>query len=130
MIKRIEEAVCKYFSTRENILAVFLLGSFQTGRNRPDSDIDIAVLPEGGSSLETSDLMLFTKDLSYEFARTVDIGIISSQHLVYAREALMKGMVLYVKDEDRMNLVRAYLLGMYLQFNLDRREVIDAYTAR
>lgn len=67
--------------------------------------------------------------LSYELGRTVDIGVVSSRNLVYAREVLLKGKLLYSKNNERVNLIRANLLGMYIQFNMDRKEVVDAYTA-
>jgi len=51
------------------------------------------------------------------------------ENLLYAREALLKGYPVYQKDEDLMNLKRASLLGMYIQFNIDRKEVLDAYSA-
>ena len=65
---------------------------------------------------------------SFKLSRTVDLGQISSENLVFAREALLKGRPVYMKDEEQMNLLRANLLGMYIQYNLDRKEVVDAYT--
>ena len=47
----------------------------------------------------------------------------------YACEALFKGIPLFYRDEDRAKLMRANLLGMYLQFNRDRSEVLNAYRA-
>ena len=61
--------------------------------------------------------------------RDTDIGLISSANLVYACEALFKGIPLFYRDEDRAKLMRANLLGMYLQFNRDRSEVLNAYRA-
>lgn len=57
----------------------------------------------------------------------MDLGEISSRNLVYAREVLLTGIPVYRKDSERVDLLRANLLGMYIQFNLDRKEVLDAY---
>ena len=67
--------------------------------------------------------------LSYELKRTVDLGEISSRNLVYSREALLTGISVFMEDSDKANLLRANLLGLYVQFNQDRKEVLDAYRA-
>lgn len=128
MVSKLERAVINTFKSHKKILAVFVLGSAVSGNMRPDSDIDLAVLPEGGESLDPIDRINIANSLSFELSRTVDLGEITSDNLVFAREALLKGRPLYVKDEQRMNLARANLLGMYIQYNLDRKEVLDAYT--
>lgn len=129
MDSMLAKIVADMFKSNEKILAVFVLGSAASGNMRPDSDIDLAVLPEGGEKLEAVDRIGISNSLSFELSRTVDLGEISSENLVYAREALLKGYPVYLKDEERMNLARANLLGMYIQYNLDRKEVLDAYTA-
>ena len=70
---------------------------------------------------------LLKAKFSCEMGRNVDLGEISSSNLVYAREAILKGKLLYTKNEEMTNLFRANLLGMYLQYNIDRQEVINAY---
>ena len=123
--KRVEKAA----EEENSILAVFLLGSAAAGTLRPDSDIDLGVISEPGVELGALKRLEIAGALSYELGRTVDIGVVSSRNLVYAREALLKGKLLYSKDRDRVNLIRANLLGMYVQFNMERKEVVDAYTA-
>ena len=59
--------------------------------------------------------------------RILAVCLLGSTNLVYAYEALLGGIMLIERDSNRAALKRAILLGMYLQFNLDRREVIDAY---
>ncbi len=129
MITKIEKYVQKFVEREPEILAVFLLGSAVTQRLRSDSDIDLGIMMEPGTKLDPLIKMDIAGDLSYELGRSVDIGEISSGNLVYARETLLKGILLYLRDKDRFNLARANLLGMYIQFNMDRQEVVDAYRA-
>ena len=124
--KRVEVAA----EEENGILAVFLLGSAAIDTLRPDSDIDIGIIMEPGSLLGAVKRLELAGELSYKLGRTVDIGIVSSKNLVYAREALLKGKLLYSRDVERTNMIRANLLGMYIQFNIDRREVVNAYTPR
>ena len=124
------QKVCeRYLLSDARILSVFLLGSAARDALRPESDIDIGVMCEFGDALGQLELAEYAAKLSYELKRSVDLGLISSSNLVYACEALLTGKVLADKNPDRTALQRAALLGMYLQFNRDRQEVIDAYRA-
>ena len=96
---------------------------------RIDSDIDLALMFEPGLSMNILERQDMANTLSYELKRTVDLGEISNRNLVYTREVLLTGIPVYVKDSDKVNLLRANLLGLYVQFNQDRKEVLDAYRA-
>ncbi|MCK5736182.1 MAG: nucleotidyltransferase domain-containing protein [Spirochaetaceae bacterium] len=109
------------------ILAVFLMGSAARNTMRPDSDIDLAIMFEPEEQIGALERAEIAGTLSYDFAQDVDLGEITSKNLIYAREALLTGIPIYMKDSDRVNLIRANLLGMYIQFNRDRKEVLDAY---
>ncbi|MBL7006554.1 MAG: nucleotidyltransferase domain-containing protein [Spirochaetia bacterium] len=126
----IEKAVIAVFEEYNEVIAVFLIGSTASGNSRPDSDIDLAVLTDGGKSLNPVTRVNIANLLSYQLSKPVDLGQISSENLVFAREALLKGHPILVRDEERMNMIRANLLGMYIQYNLDRKEVVDAYITR
>ncbi|MCK5197042.1 MAG: nucleotidyltransferase domain-containing protein, partial [Spirochaetales bacterium] len=104
-------------------------GSIQNGNSRPDSDIDLGIMLEPGRKMSSLRRIELANKLSYELGRTVDMGEVSSRNLVYTREALLKGHLLFQKDFNKTNLYRANLLGLYIQFNLDRQEVINAYRA-
>ena len=125
-IKRI---IKKYLYKEPLILSSSLLGSAEDGRMRAESDVDIAVMLYPGNSLDSYKKMKIIKDLSFELERLADIGEISSTNLVYSREALLKGEIIFSRDTDLFQNIRANLLGMYLQFNLEREEVINAYRA-
>lgn len=128
LIKRITECTKNLVGSEPGVLAVYLLGSIMNGSMRPDSDIDIGLMMEPGFKMPGLTRVKLSGRFSNEMGRTVDLGEISSKNLVYAREALLKGKLIYTKNEDRANLYRANLLGMYLQYNMDRQEVVNAYS--
>lgn len=109
------------------IAAVWLLGSGAGNRLRDDSDIDLALLPAEGVHLNTSDLLALAAVLSPIAGREVDLGILGSGNLVYARQALLSGIPLFTKDPFSSELRAATLLGLYYEFNEDRREVLNAW---
>jgi predicted nucleotidyltransferase len=115
------------FEKDPRILALYLLGSAHSGRMRPDSDIDMAVLIEGGLELPALERAELAASATMEFGRDVDLGEISSRNLVYARQVILAGRRLYARDSGRADLRETSLLGMYAGFFEERREVANAY---
>jgi len=110
--------------------AAYLLGTAAAGQMRPDSDVDIAVLPAAGCDLSILKRGELAAELALRIGRDVDLGLLSSRNVIYARQAILTGRRFYVRDRRRADLLAATLLGMYERFDLDRREVRDAYSAR
>ncbi len=126
LLKLVKEKVELITEKEPDILAVFLLESALGDALRSDSDIGLGIILEPGTRLEALKRIEIAGTLSYELGRIVDMGEISSKNLVYAREALLKGILLYQRDRDKVNMIRTNLLGIYIQFNMDRREVVNA----
>lgn len=129
MIDKIRKIAASLAAKDPRILALYLLGSVARGDQRPDSDIDIGLMPEPGQHISALERVQLANSMAVELKRSVDLGEVSSKNLVYSFEALMKGTALYKRDSDRAELYGANLLGMYQQFNYERREVLDAYRA-
>ncbi len=111
-------------------LAWYLLGSAVKGTLRPDSDLDLAVLPWPGKVIDSVALVRWAGPLSLKVGRELDIGILDGSNLVYAKEALWTGRLLYCADEAAERKRKAELFALYLTFQEDRREVLNAYQAR
>ena len=124
-VKKIAEGLEK----DERISAAYVLGSAVTGRLWTDSDIDLALLPAPGHSLSHLDLLHLGSELGTCCSRPVDLGILSTHNLIYAKEALLQGECLFCKDQYYHDLFVATALGLYLELRTARREVEHAYTA-
>jgi len=109
------------------IASAYLLGSAARGRMRPESDIDIALLPFRGVKIDSVALAELAGTLSYEAGRQVDVGLLSSANLVYARQALGAGRRLFTKDPFYVDLMETSLISMYLWFTEERKELVHAY---
>jgi uncharacterized protein len=70
-----------------------------------------------------------TSDRAFELEILLDIGEISSKNLVYSKEAVLGGQRIYVRNESEADLKISTILGMYIVFNEDRQEVLNAYRA-
>ena len=110
-------------------LAWYLLGSAAKGTMRPDSDVDLALLPCPDAVIDRSTLLHWAGDLALELGREIDVGVLDSSNLVYAKEALLHGRRIVCADEPAANRRASELLSLYLRFQEDRKEVLDAYRA-
>lgn len=109
------------------LAAAYLMGSAVEGRLRPDSDIDIALLPSQGRTYSLQERLDIAAMLELRLGRTVDVGIVGSRNLIYAAEAILKGKRVGTCDVAYAEAEETRLLGAYYMFLEDRREVEDAY---
>lgn len=128
----LDELVRRIAASMENdkrVLAVYLLGSAARDMMRRDSDVDLAILPAPGTKISPLDCFDMASRLSFETGYEIDTGVLGSGNLVYAREAILGGRRIFERDRTQADTAAMNLLGMYLVFNFDRREVLDAYSA-
>lgn len=119
----------EFLEKEPRILAAYLLGSGARDQLRPDSDIDIGIILEPAQKMSPLERINMANSISYALGKTVDMGLINSKNLVYAKEAIFTGRKIFARDESRSLLENARFLGMYIRFNEDRKEVLNAYRA-
>jgi len=122
------DSVIKMIRQDPRILAAYVLGSAANGTMRPASDLDIAILLKSGTKISSVELFELAADLTTVAKRNVDLGQLSSQNLIYASEALLKGHRFCCQDTSKADLLAATLLGLAMEFQIERKEIIDAYT--
>jgi predicted nucleotidyltransferase len=111
------------------VAAAYLLGSAAAGRLRADSDLDIALLPARGSSILPEQRLALAADLEDLVGRVVDVGILSTNNLVYAKETVANGRVIFERDPAARARFVALVFSMYADLQENRREVLYAYAA-
>ena len=114
----------------DRIASAYLLGSAAKGCMRADSDIDVAILPKQGITVSSLDLAVLAGELSYAVGRQVDVGLLGSNNLVYANQALNSGYRLFAKNQYYVELMETSLISMYLWFTEERKELVNAYQLR
>lgn len=123
------QAVANRLRQNDKIVAAYLLGSAVDGRLRADSDVDIALLPARGASFTGKERMDLAGDLEILAGKPVDLGILNTGNLVYAKEAVARGKVILERDRAARVRFDGLVLSMYAELQENRREALHAYAA-
>lgn len=113
----------------EAIDAAYLMGSAASDRLRPDSDVDIAILPSRSNPLSGRFLTDLAAELEVILGRSVDLGILHTGNLVYAKEAVTRGVLLLERNPTARARFAMLALSMYADLQENRREILHAYAA-
>ena len=116
------------FENEPRILAAYMLGSAVRGLLRPDSDLDFGILLHPGEMMSALDINDIASDLTLSFGRPVDIGLVSAHNLIYARQCVLTGKQIFCRDVFRAGLAVVALLGLAMQLDIERREILHAYS--
>lgn len=123
------EAVVSHLSRQTHVAAAYLLGSAAEGRLRSDSDVDVAVLPLTPDGLPLLERLHLAAELSSIIGREVDLGVLTTRNLVYAKEAVTRGRLIFDRDHPVTARFEMYALSMYASLQEARQEVLRAYVA-
>ena len=120
---------CERFEKEPRILAAYLLGSAVHGTLRPDSDVDFGLLLQPGAVLSALEINDLASELTLGLGRPADVGLISARNLIFARQCVLTGRQIFCRDVFLAGLTVATLLGLAMQLDFERREIVHAYTA-
>lgn len=123
------QALADRLGADPEIDAAYLLGSAAEGCLRADSDVDIAILPSKGTSFRGERIAGLAADLEEICSRPIDVGILHTGNLVYAKEAVKHGRILFQREATIRAWFEMHVLSMYAELQENRREVIQAYAA-
>lgn len=114
MLQKLES----YFIQDRTILAAYLFGSFSRGRQRPGSDVDIALLLDehGGKTDRKLLLDRLHQDLGRLLRNDVHILILNDASYVARIEALFRGRCIHAKDEDALAQFKMLTASLYADF--------------
>ena len=119
--------ISAYFDSHPSILSVYLMGSTAKGPRRPNSDIDLGIMPYDGTVITSGELLKMIGDLGYKFGYDFDLGLVQSNNLIYAKEAIWTGERIQSKNELKTLWKEYILTSMYFNFQVERKVVLDAY---
>ena len=110
------------------LLAVYHFGSGRNGTAGPESDIDLAVL--AGAPLDVVGLWELAQRLAAEVGRDVDLIDLRRASTVLRHQVLMTGERVWCADPVGCDRWETAMLSMYLRFNEERAEILEAIRER
>jgi uncharacterized protein len=125
-VETIKRTVLQYYPSAQ---AVYLVGSYQTEHEWPDSDVDIAVLlPHDVAKAERLVAISECKNrLEEELRREVDLVNIRFTSTVFQFQVVSTGRLIYVDDEKAVQEFEMFTMSMYQKLNDERRSILEAF---
>lgn len=104
--------LAQVFTRHPEVMAVYLFGSYAEGRERPDSDIDLAILPANSDARKHKLNVL--SDLVEAGYENVDLVYLDTDDVVVRHQAVRLNQVIYhtpafKRGETYSRIVREYL---------------------
>ena len=112
----------QYFSQEENIIAVWIIGSYNTIYQREDSDIDFAILFD--NDISVLDEMYYAGEIT-EILQIEDVDTINLKKapITLQMKTLQDGRKIYEKDVIKVSDFVEYVLNVYP----DKKYYIDKF---
>ena len=112
-----------------DIQGVYLFGSYDTGNERPDSDIDLALLLPFPSAVRTKDLPLSPcrVDLETKLERNVDLINLRLTNTVLQNEIVNAGRLIFVQEPEAIHEFEMRVLSDYQKLNEERKDILEDF---
>jgi len=116
------EAVKSFLIKELQAELIYLFGSYAKGKERPDSDLDLAFL----SSKEIDDYQRFltAQKLASKLNIEVDLIDLKKASTVFKAQ-IIQGKLLYAEDKKQQQEFEMLTLKKYARLNEERKEIID-----
>lgn len=129
MLEAVElQRLAEVFGRYPQVQAVYMFGSQASGMAGPESDLDLAIVPEGASLKEKK------LDILTELARLgycdVDLVFLNEDDLVLAYEAVRQNRLIYAAPGFDRGATYSRIVRKYLDFEPYLRVQREAYKRR
>jgi predicted nucleotidyltransferase len=100
-------------------------GSFASGNDWPDSDLDLAVLLPPAQGI--NDILSVLSRLSESLGRNVDLGGLRRVSDVLRREILADGMTLFARSPERVLAWEASAMSRYARYREEIKGILEQF---
>lgn len=116
------DSLCEFFKTCEDIIGVFIFGTYGTTKQNNNSDIDLGIL---FSSEKTTWQICEVQAQVQEILGTerVDVVSLDSENIILAFEIIKDNRILYCKDIDK---VTSFMLDIAKRYQYEHYKYIWA----
>jgi predicted nucleotidyltransferase len=124
-VNEISRKISPYFERESRVTAAYLFGSFARGSQRPNSDVDIAILlDESHGKIDRKNLYdRLLPQLGRLLRQDVHILILNDASYLARIEALSRGRLLHVKDDEALARFRMVSFALFADYAPYLREL-------
>lgn len=118
MVNNLEEILKEYGQGKKEITALYLFGSYAEGKQRPNSDIDIAILTEPYMNKQESFIsrLNFKNDIAKLLKKDIDLVIFQETGEFLSYQIIKNGKLVFERDKDKVSLFRSKKIVQYLDY--------------
>ena len=111
--------------------AIYLFGTYGTPSERPDSDVDIAVLLPHELARQNPRLMLTPCHYALADALERSVDLLNAREIstVFQKEIVETGRPVFCADDEALAAFEMLTLSHYQKLNEERKEIIEAFEA-
>jgi uncharacterized protein len=109
--------------------AIYLFGTYGLPDERPDSDVDVAVLLPPTDANRTPHLMLTPCHYALQDALGKSVDLLNARRVstVFQKEIVQNGRQLYSSDNNAAAEFEMLTLSLYQKLNEERKAILDAF---
>jgi predicted nucleotidyltransferase len=120
--------LAEYFSTDENVIAVYVFGSHARGRAKASSDVDVAVLLDEKPGFDYR--LKAMAELAELLRRAVDVVLLRQCGLLMQRQVLKYGKLIFERDSRKRKAFEIISRKMYFDFLPSHRLYVEKMKER
>ena len=120
-----EEKIKKIILNRIEVEFIYIFGSYASGFQNSQSDIDIAFYSKKAYS--SYDIFILAQKLSSELGREIDLVQMKESSTVFQKEIISKGKIIFEKNRLEREKIENLILKKYIKLNEERKKIIDSY---
>mgnify|MGYP003374482811 CR=1 FL=1 len=120
-----EEKIKKIILNRIEVEFIYIFGSYASGLQNSQSDIDIAFYSKKAYS--SYDIFILAQKLSSELGREIDLVQMKESSTVFQKEIISKGKIIFEKNRLEREKIENLILKKYIKLNEERKKIIDSY---
>lgn len=120
-----EEKIKKIILNRIEAEFIYIFGSYASGLQNSQSDIDIAFYSKKVYS--SYDIFILAQKLSSELGREIDLVQMKESSTVFQKEIISKGKIIFEKNRLEREKIENLILKKYIKLNEERKKIIDSY---
>jgi len=110
------------------VQGIYLFGSYATGNEWPDSDMDVAVLFAHEQAKNEKDLSLSQCRFELEKALNKEVDLLNARRVstVFQKE-IIRGKLIHCADRYAVDEFEMLVISYYQKLNEERKEILESF---